>query len=66
MNFSPDHPNPIVSCMLRHPGTGWHHTVTFTGKDGDAQWAEIKATFPDFEKKLLGLLAEHLPEGTIS
>lgn len=56
----------IVSRMLRHPKSGWIHTVTLTGADGDAKWAAIKAAIPDFEKKLLELLAEHLPEGTMA
>lgn len=58
-----------VSCMLQHPASGWTHTVTLAehtqkGKEAKAMWDKIKAAFPDFEKKILELLQEHLPEGT--
>jgi len=61
----------IVSCMLRHPDTDWTHTVTLAPfnqkhKEAKAMWERIKTEFPDFEKKILAILAPHLPEGTIS
>lgn len=60
----------IVSCVLRHPGSDWTHTVTLsenTAKDKEARamWDKIKEKFPDFEKEILAMLAEHLPPGTV-
>lgn len=72
----------IVSCVLHHAASGWTHTVTLsehTGHSDDqnghsvsngvlaaAMWEAIKKEFPEFEKKILTLLAPHLPPGTIS
>lgn len=61
----------VVSCMLHHAASGWIHTVTLsehtaTHKEAKAMWAAIKNEFPDFEKKILTMLAPYLPPGTIS
>lgn len=56
----------VVSMMLRHPASGWTHTVTLRGADGDTQWAAIQAAFPNFEKQILTMLAAKLPEGNVS
>lgn len=72
----------IVSCVLHHAASGWTHTITLsehTGYSDDANghpvsngvkaaqmWEAIKAKFPDFEKEILAMLADYLPEGTIA
>jgi hypothetical protein len=66
INFQPENKNAIVSVMLRHPASGFIHTVTISGSDGDLQWAAIKAALPAFEKQILTLIAAKLPTGTIA
>lgn len=61
----------IVSCMLRHHDSDWIHTVTLSehtakAKEAKAMWDKVKAKFPDFEKEILAMLAEHLPPGSIA
>lgn len=82
INFQPEKKNAVVSCMLQHLPSGWTHTVTLSentghvwdtdnrpvtkGQKADELWAALRAEFPTFEQKVLELLQEHLPEGTVS
>jgi hypothetical protein len=59
-------PSAVVSIMLRHSASGWIHTITLTGADGDAQWAAIRAAFPNLEKQFLTTLVKKLPAGVLS